>query len=485
MVLYGYDASVFNAVQGSKNWVKYFNHPDANTIGAINTAYTVGAVVAGFFLGGPLADFAGRRIGMATGSVLVIIATFMQTFAPRGNIGVFIAGRVIIGLGQGLALTAGPIYIGELAPPEIRGKIMSFWQMFYSVGSFIAYWVNFACSKHPQKLGEWDWRMVVIFQILMPILILSQIFFIPESPRWFIQKNKNYEGARKSLMRVRDSEQEVDDELTIIREAIEFEAEAISSGYSALWKDKSVRKRMYIAMIINAGQQVTGQGTLNSYSTIIYKKVFKSADTVALINALNATFSILFTLNATWTVDRFGRKFLFIVGGVGMGVCMILAATVETQTPTIDGAKTQPVGIAIVFILFLFAFFYKPSWGATVWIYTAEIFSMNVRAQAVGMCSQTQNVANSIVQQFFPLFLQNEGFYAFYMFAGINILLAAFVWFFVPETKKVGLEEMDAMFGGANHIDGGAELDAKAHTTHEEFVVDPEEKNAAVEHKSA
>jgi MFS family permease len=110
MVLYGYDASVFNAVQGSKHWVAYFNHPNANTIGAINTAYTVGAVVAGFFLGGPLADFAGRRIGMATGSVLVIIATFMQTFAPRGNIGVFIAGRVIIGLGQGLALSKHSCY---------------------------------------------------------------------------------------------------------------------------------------------------------------------------------------------------------------------------------------------------------------------------------------------------------------------------------------------------------------------------------------
>lgn len=108
MVLYGYDASVFNAVQGSKNWVNYFNHPNANTIGAINTAYTVGAVVAGFFFGGPLADYAGRRVGMATGSVLVIIATFMQTFAPRGNIGVFIAGRVIIGLGQGLALSKFP-----------------------------------------------------------------------------------------------------------------------------------------------------------------------------------------------------------------------------------------------------------------------------------------------------------------------------------------------------------------------------------------
>jgi MFS family permease len=234
---------------------------------------------------------------------------------------------------------------------------------------------------------------------------------------------------------------------------------------------------MYIAMIVNGGQQITGQGTLNSYSSIIYKKVFKSSDTVALINALNATFSIIFTLNATWTVDRFGRKFLFIVGGIGMGICMLVAATVETQTPYLpDGSKSQPVGIAIVFIMFLFALFYKPSWGATVWIFTAEIFSMNVRAQAVGMCSQSQNVVNSIVQQFFPVFLKNEGFYAFYMFAAINVLLAAFVWFFVPETKQVSLEEMDAVFGGANHVNEGAALEQKDPARHQSVVVDAEGK---------
>jgi MFS family permease len=236
---------------------------------------------------------------------------------------------------------------------------------------------------------------------------------------------------------------------------------------------------MYIAMIINGGQQITGQGTLNSYSSIIYKKVFKSSDTVALINALNATFSIIFTLNATWTVDRFGRKFLFIVGGIGMGICMLVAATVETQTPYLpDGSKSQPVGIAIVFIMFLFALFYKPSWGATGWIFTAEIFSMNVRAQAVGMCSQSQNVVNSIVQQFFPVFLKNEGFYAFYMFAAINVLLAAFVWFFVPETKQVSLEEMDAVFGGANHVNEGAALEQKDPARHQSVVVDAEGKGA-------
>lgn len=219
--------------------------------------------------------------------------------------------------------------------------------------------MNYACSKNPKHLGEWDWKMVVIFQLLMPCLILAQVFFIPETPRWYIQHGNRIDDARNSLQKVRDTEQEVEDEILAIREAIEFEAEAISSGYSALWKDKSVRKRMYLAMIINAGQQVTGQGTLNSYSTIIYKKVFKDPAQIALINALNATFGIIFTLNATWTVDRFGRKFLFIVGGLGMAVCMLIVATVETQTPSFNGAKSVPVGISIVFLMFLFAFFCK------------------------------------------------------------------------------------------------------------------------------
>lgn len=83
---------------------------------------------------------------------------------------------------------------------------------------------------------------------------------------------------------------------------------------------------------------------------------------------------------------------------------------------------------------------------------------MNVRAQAVGMASQTQNIANAIVQQFFPIFLDHEGFYAFYMFAGINFLLALFVWFFVPETKQVPLEEINTLFGGANHVSRGEEV---------------------------
>lgn len=461
MVLYGYDASVFNSLQGSDNWLAYFDldaDKDTYLIGLINTAYTIGAIVAGFFLGGPAADYLGRRWGIAIGCFVTVIAAFVQTFSPRHQLGCFITGRVLIGIGQGLALTAGPVYIGEMAPPQIRGVIMAFWQLFYSVGSFIAYWINYACSLHRSSLGEWDWKMVVIFQILVPIVIMVLLPFQPETPRWHIQRRGDVEAAKAALRTIRDTEQEVEEEVVTIREAIEYEKEAISHDYRAVFKDSSVRKRLYLGSILNVGQQLTGQGTLNSYSTAIYKTVWTSTQTINLINALNATFGILFTLNATWTADRFGRRWLFIVGAIGMGVCMLIVPIVGQVTPDIDGAKSEPVGISVVFLLFLFIFFYKPSWGATTWIWTSEVFSVNIRAQAIGMCSQMQNVANTIFQQFFPTFFKNEGLKCLYFFMAMNFVLAIFVYFMIPETKQVPLEEIDVLFGGVNHVDKGAQI---------------------------
>jgi MFS family permease len=260
---------------------------------------------------------------------------------------------------------------------------VSFWQLFYSVGSFIAYCksfkatrltactyrvlfalrgtlklnqtnattlsgVNYACSHHTKTLGEWDWKMVVIFQMLVPLIILAQLPFLPETQRWYIQHGDRIEDARRSLLRVRESEQEVEDEILAIREAIVFEKEDISSSYMALWKDASVRKRLLLAFVINVGQQLSGQGTLNSYSSTIYKKVFTSTNTINLINALNATCGIIFTLNATWTVDRFGRKFLFIGGAIGMAMCMLVVPLIGMETPTLKGGtKTEPVRLIL------------------------------------------------------------------------------------------------------------------------------------------
>ncbi|KAK2752405.1 hypothetical protein FQN55_007445 [Onygenales sp. PD_40] len=455
MILYGYDSSTFNAVQGSNNWKEYFHNPDPNVVGSINTAYTVGGIVAGFFISAPISNKFGRKWAIISGCVIVIISTFVSTFTPR-NIGGFTGGRALVGIGQGIALPAGPVYIGELAPAGDRGKIMSFWQMFFSVGSFLAYWINYACTKNSEGLGDWDWKTVMICQLIAPVVIIVAIWPAPESPRWLIQQDRT-EDAIKALMAVRADSNVVEQEINQMRQAIAFEKENISGSYWPLWTDKAVRKRLILAILLNITQQFTGQGSLNNYSTIIYNKVFKDNSTIQLINALNGTFGILFTLNATWTVDRFGRRFLLMVGAVGMAICMLVAAAVVTETPDLgDGAKSRPVAISTVFLMFLFAFFFKPSWGATVWIWTGEVFSMNVRAQAVGMSAQAQNVANAVLQQVFPLFLAKKGFYAMYMFGAINVLLTFFVYFFIPETKGVALEDMDTIFGGENHTEQGA-----------------------------
>ncbi|KAL0941966.1 Quinate permease 6 [Colletotrichum truncatum] len=460
MILMGYDASVFNSVQVSPNWKAHFNTPNAHMIGLINTTYTVGGIVTGWFFSGPIADYFGRRWGMGIGCMITVVATFIQTFTPWHQIGVFIFGRILIGVGQAVAITSGPIYIGEITESHIRGKVMSFWQMFYSVGSFIAYWINYGAAQRRQTLGDWDWKMVVIFQLMMPVIIIAQLPFIPESPRWLISRRKDVEGARKALARVRSETDKVEEEIRAIREAIEYEKEAQSEGwkaYLALFKDPSIRKRLYITFFINVGQQLSGQGTLNSYSSTIYAKVFKDSNTINLINALNATFGILFTLNAVWTVDRYGRKFLFLVGACGMAMCTMLIPVVGLTTPGTQ-EKSQPVGIAITFLAFLFAFFYKPTWGATTWTYTSEVFPLNVRGPAVGMSVQMQGVANTIFQQFFPIFYQNEGLKTFFFFMTTNVCLACVVYFILPETKQVPLEEMDALFGGVNHVEKGAAI---------------------------
>lgn len=131
-------------------------------------------------------------------------------------------------------------------------------------------------------------------------------------------KHNMVDKARSALLATRPNPEQAEEELQSIIQAVEFEKTSTdtSSGYAALWRDKSVRKRLLLAIGMNAGQQLTGQGSLTTYSTKIYKKVFSSSSTIALINALNATFSILFCLNVTWIVERWGRKVLFIVGGM-------------------------------------------------------------------------------------------------------------------------------------------------------------------------
>lgn len=115
--------------------------------------------------------------------------------------------------------------------------------MNFSVGSFLAYWINYACSNYSDRLGDWDWRTTLIFQILAPLIIIPLIYFCPESPRWYIKKDR-VEEAVKALQLIRDDNERVQAEASDICRAIQFEKDNNITGYSALWKDKSIRRRL-------------------------------------------------------------------------------------------------------------------------------------------------------------------------------------------------------------------------------------------------
>ncbi|KAI7846718.1 general substrate transporter [Circinella umbellata] len=222
-------------------------------------------------------------------------------------------------------------------------------------------------------------------------------------------------------------------------------------------------------MVINFGQQITGQSMMNNYSTKVYSSVFTDDSTILLINALNYTFGILFTLTCTFLSDRMGRTTMLVIAGIGQGVMLLIAATVYVTTPNI--LADDGVGAALVLSLFLFTFFYKPGWGATVWIYSSEIFPMSVRGTAVSICTNTQNVSNLVMAQAFPPMFTAMGFYALYVWMGVNFVLAVIVWRFYPETKGVPLEEMDQLFGGADKV-------AVIHQNHKDDFSYKDEKTA-------
>lgn len=205
---------------------------------------------------------------------------------------------------------------------------------------------------------------------------------------------------------------------------------------------------MLVGLVINFGQQITGQAMMTQYSSKVYTKIFTDQSTITLINALNYTFGILFTLPATFLSDRLGRRPLLIIGGIVQGIMLTIAATVLITVPNgANGYPSQAVGAGVVLVMFLFTAAYKPSWGATIWIYTSEMFPMNVRALAVAVCSNTQNIAGAILGQAFPSMFTNMGFRSFYVWVGCNALLVTFVYFFCPETKGVALEDVDRLFG--------------------------------------
>jgi SP family xylose:H+ symportor-like MFS transporter len=441
--LFGYDTAV---VSGAINAIRDFLViPFAgNTHGNVSsiTGFTVSSALIGCILGGAAAGFislrAGRKGGMMLAAILFLLsgigAAFpeIMSFLGMDPLVSFIFYRIIGGVGIGLASMLSPMYIAEIAPADIRGKLVSWNQFAIVSGILIVYFVNWFIARHGDE--QWNmttgWRYMFLSGAIPSLLFIFLLFFIPETPRFLVLKKRN------------------DQALKVLGRTVGNEAEAHLKEISYTLVEKSAPWLSFGAGVIVTGillaafQQFIGINVVLYYAPKIFQNTGTKLDISLLQTILVGAVNLLFTVIAIFTVDKLGRKPLLIAGGLIMGIAMAAIGF------TFYGER---MGIAALIFILLYIAGFAMSWGPVMWVLLSEIFPNSIRS-AMSLATATVWIADLIISWTFPVLDDNawltEKFhhgFAYWIYALICILAVIFVWKKIPETKGKTLEQIEKL----------------------------------------
>jgi sugar porter (SP) family MFS transporter len=396
---------------------------------------------AGVLLVGPVSDRYGRRLAMFLAAAM-FLASAIGTALPN-DIVTFIVFRILGGLGIGIASISTPMYISEITPAHIRGRLVAVNQIAIVGGIALTSVINYFIAKSGDQawLTETGWRWMFGIGILPAMLFTLLLMPIPESPRWLIEKKREDE-ARRILEKVGGKEF-ARTELDGIKEAISQESGTWGELFSA-----RLRLPLVIGVLLAILQQVTGINVFMYFGATIFKTMSSSTgvDAGLLQQCIINGTGVLFTLIAIASVDRWGRKPLMLVGSAGMGISL-LAMGVMAQT------LTDPAAVSgwMLFFIVLYIACFGLSVGPVVWVILAEIFPTAVRGRALGLATFFLWTADYAVTQTFPLMDAKDSWFVarfnhafpFYIYAAFCVVLIWVVWRLVPETKGRSLEEIE------------------------------------------
>ncbi len=416
------------------------NEETANAIkGFVVSSALVGCIIGGS-MGGLISRTAGRKSGLILSAILFMISAIgssipevMNIFGLT-NVTAFIIYRIIGGFGVGLASMLSPMYIAEIAPASIRGKLVSWNQFAIIFGMLIIYFVNYFIARQgsEQWLNNIGWRWMFASETIPAFVFLLLLIFIPETPRFLVLKQKE-DKALNLLMKLYKP-QEAKQTLEEIKDSLkEKDANWLSFGKLVI----------IIGIALAIFQQFIGINVVLYYAPEIFRSLGNATDTSLLQTIIIGLVNLLFTVLAIFTVDRYGRKPLMVIGAIGMALSMIGLGF----TFYLGGTGM----FALIFMLIYIASF-AMSWGPVTWVLLAEIFPNKIRgAMAIGVASMW--VANLIVSWTFPMMNDNtwltnqfnHGF-AYWIYGVVSFLAMVFVWKVVPETKGQSLEEIEGIW---------------------------------------
>jgi len=422
-LLFGFDTAV---ISGTTQALTQMYHLTPALLGV-----TVASALWGTILGAMLAGIPGERYGRRDSLRVMAILYLISGIgcAASWNWYALVVFRFIGGLGIGGSSVLGPMYIAEIAPAKLRGRLVGFFQFNIVFGILLAYFSNYVIALQRFGLSEWRWELGVT--AIPALLFFLMLFSIPRSPRWLVKQGRSDE-ARTVLQMT--GEVDYEKELQDIVESIDFEhrqaAERLFSRKYFL--------PIFLAVSIGMFNQLSGINAILYYLNDIFSHAgFSKLSGNLQAVAVGGT-NLLFTILAMSVIDKIGRKVLLLTGAVGMAICLAGVSAIFFT----NQHRELLLWLLIGYIA-CFAF----SQGAVIWVYLAEVFPNNVRAKGQSLGSFSHWFMNALISGLFPLMAASSGGYPFVFFSLMMVLQFFVVLFIYPETKELTLEEMQRKLG--------------------------------------
>lgn len=422
-LLFGFDSAV---VAGTTAGLTRSFALDERSLG-FTVAIALVGTVAGSLLAGIPGDKYGRRDSLRGMAVLFIISALGCAFAWDWYS--LLAFRFIGGLGIGGSSVLGPMYISEIAPPKLRGRLVGFFQFNVVAGILIAYLSNYLVGRG--NFGPEDWRVMLGVSGAPAVLFFVMLFTIPRSPRWLAQKSRVAE-ARQVLVTI--GVRNVDAELDNIVQSIDAEH---GHANEPLFR-RAYRLPIFLAVSVALFNQLSGINAIIYYSNDIFRLAGFDRVSGDLQTVLIGLTNLAAVVAAMSIIDRVGRKTLLLIGSVGCAASLAGVAAIFLS------GRAQHL---LVWCLVGFIAFFSFSQGAVIWVLISEVFPNRVRAKGQSLGSFTHWFMDAVIAYLFPVVAAKSRGGVFVFFAAMMALQFFVVLFFYPETKGVSLEEMQKKFG--------------------------------------
>lgn len=429
--------------QCCKNGDRYFSNVRSGLIvGLLSIGTLIGALVAA-----PIADKIGRRYSISFWCIITSVGFVIQIASVSAWYQMMI-GRFVAGLGVGALSLLVPMYQSEGAPPWIRGALVSTYQLFITMGIFLAACFNYGTVQH-QADNSGSWRIVIGLGWIWTAVLGFGILLFPETPR-FDYRRGHIERATESLCKVYGAPAHhwaIRSQLAEIDSKLKAESQTKVGPvkeFIMMFQAPRMAYRIAVGVALQALQQLTGANYFFYYGTTIFRSVnIDSYITQIILNTIN----FVVTFIGLYLVEHYGRRKSLVAGSIWMFACFLIFASVghfslDRETPQ----NTRSAGIALIVFACLFILGFATTWGPMVWTIMSEIYPSRYRAKAMSLATASNWIWNFLLAFFTPFITGAIDFRYGYVFAGCNILGALVVYFFVVEGQGRTLEEIDTMY---------------------------------------